>query len=186
MIVIAGLGNPGARYENTRHNIGFITIDRFAEKHGIKVNRLRYKALTGEGLVGGEKVLLVKPQTFMNESGVSLREIVSFYKLEPGNLAVVYDDIDLPVGVLRIRKQGSAGTHNGMRSVIYQLGFDDFPRFRIGTGAERGRIPLRDFVLSGFAADELAPMRDAIDRCVDALGEMLAGGVEKAMQQYNG
>ena len=186
MIVIAGLGNPGARFENTRHNVGFITIDRFAERHGISVRRLRHKALTGEGSVGGEKILLVKPQTFMNDSGVSLREIMTFYKLEPDQLAVVYDDVDLPVGTLRIRRQGSAGTHNGMRSLIYQLGYDDFPRFRIGIGADRGRIPLRDFVLSGFAADELDPMRETIDRCVDALGEMLSIGIEKTMQQYNG
>jgi len=186
MMVIAGLGNPGARFENTRHNVGFVTIDRFAEKHGIAVRRLKCKALTGEGNVRGEKVLLVKPQTFMNESGVSLREIVAFYKLEPGQIAVVYDDIDIPVGTLRIRQQGSAGTHNGMRSVIYQLGFDDFPRFRVGIGADRGQIPLRDFVLSGFAADEAGPMRDTIDRCVDALEELLSGGIEKTMQQYNG
>jgi PTH1 family peptidyl-tRNA hydrolase len=186
LLTIVGLGNPGGRFENTRHNIGFVTVDRFCERHGISVGRLKHKALCGEGIVSGRKVLVVKPQTFMNDSGQSVREVVSFYKTEPADLAVVYDDVDLAAGTLRIRPKGSAGTHNGMRDIIYQLQFDDFPRFRIGIGAERGPVPLRDFVLSGFAAGELDVMREAVDRCVDALEVWVRDGIEAAMQRYNG
>jgi PTH1 family peptidyl-tRNA hydrolase len=190
-LVIVGLGNPGAKYENTRHNVGFVTVDRLAERHGISVRRLRHKALVGEGALGaGKKALLVKPQTYMNDSGVSVREVASFFKVEPAELCVVYDDIDIPAGALRIRMKGSAGTHNGMRSIIYQLGYDDFPRFRIGIGPEkgedRGPQPLRDFVLSGFAAGEMERMRAAVDRCVDALELWASEGIEAAMQRYNG
>ena len=117
MYVIAGLGNPGKKYENTRHNMGFITIDQLAEKHNIKVDKLKFKALVGEGRIAGQKVMLVKPQTYMNLSGESIREVMNFYKLEPENLIVIYDDIDIEAGTLRIRKFGSAGTHNGMKSV---------------------------------------------------------------------
>ena len=128
MYVIAGLGNPGKKYENTRHNMGFITIDQLAEKHNIKTDKLKFKALVGEGRIAGQKVLLVKPQTYMNLSGESIREVMNFYKLEPENLIVIYDDIDIEAGTLRIRKFGSAGTHNGMKSVVYQLQSDRFPR----------------------------------------------------------
>ena len=185
MIVIAGLGNPGTRFLNTRHNIGFVTVDLLAERHGIKVSRLKYKALTGEGLIVGKKVMLVKPQTYMNDSGQSLRGVVDYYGVSMDSLFVVYDDIDIPVGAIRIRKKGSAGSHNGMKSIIYQLEDDGFPRFRIGIGAERGMTPLYDYVLSGFPKESLDEMRGAVIRCADAIELALSEGVEAAMQKYN-
>ncbi len=126
MYIIAGLGNPGKKYENTRHNMGFTAIDLLAEKFGIKVNKLRFKALTGEGRIAGQKVLLIKPQTYMNLSGESVRMALDYYKEPPENLIVIYDDIDIPTGSIRIRKKGSAGTHNGMRNILYQIQSEDF------------------------------------------------------------
>ena len=186
MIVIVGLGNPGRQYENTKHNMGFVTIDRFAEKHGIDISKTKFKALVGEGFISGKKVLLVKPQTFMNLSGESVRAIVDFYNLEPADVAVVYDDIDIPIGSIRIRKQGSGGSHNGMKSIILNLNFDDFPRFRVGIGADRGYIPLKDYVLTGFQKDQLDPMRSAIDKCACAIECMISEDIDTAMRKYNG
>lgn len=184
MYVIAGLGNPGKKYAQTRHNMGFITVDQLAEKHHIKVDRLKFKALVGEGRIAGQKVLLVKPQTYMNLSGESLREVMRFYKLEPEQLIVIYDDIDLEVGALRIRKFGSAGTHNGMRSVVYQLQSDRFPRIRIGIGSS-GKKDLINFVTGGFSKDEVPALEDAVTKAVCALECMLEEGIDKAMNQYN-
>ncbi len=184
MYVIAGLGNPGKKYAQTRHNMGFITVDQLAEKHNIKVDRLKFKALAGEGRIAGQKVLLVKPQTYMNLSGESLRAGMNFYKLEPEQLIVIYDDIDLEVGALRIRKFGSAGTHNGMRSVVYQLQSDRFPRIRIGIGSS-GKKDLANFVTGGFSKDEVPALEDAVTKAVCALECMLEEGIDKAMNQYN-
>ena len=184
MFVIVGLGNPGRKYENTKHNMGFLTIDAFAEKHGIKVNRIKHKALVGEGFISGKKVMLVKPQTYMNLSGQSVREIVAYYGIEPEELMVIYDDVDIPMGSIRIRKKGSAGTHNGMRSIIYDLQFDNFPRLRIGIGKEH-RAEMVDFVLSGFAADEKDKIKESIDNSVAALSAWLDKGIDIAMGEYN-
>lgn len=184
MHVIVGLGNPGKKYENTRHNIGFITIDQFAQKHGISVNRIKHKALVGEGNVSGQKVILVKPQTYMNLSGNSVREVMAFYKTEIENLIVIYDDIDLPVGKLRIRERGSAGTHNGMRSILYDLGDDGFARIRIGIGAEH-KMELADFVTGGFRKEEVPLMETAVTGAVAALDCMLSEGIKQAMNLYN-
>ncbi len=184
MYVIAGLGNPGKRYAQTRHNMGFITVDQLAEKHDIKVDKLKFKALVGEGRIAGQKVLLVKPQTYMNLSGESLREVMHFYKLEPEQLIVIYDDIDLEAGALRIRKFGSAGTHNGMRSVVYQLQSDRFPRIRIGIGGS-GERQLADFVTGGFSKEEVPVLEEAVTKAVGALECILGDGIDKAMNQYN-
>lgn len=184
MFVIVGLGNPGRKYENTKHNMGFLTIDAFAEKHDIKVNRIKHKALVGEGFVAGKKVMLVKPQTYMNLSGQSVREIVSYYGIEPEELMVIYDDVDIPMGSVRIRKKGSAGTHNGMRSIIYDLQFDNFPRLRLGIGKER-KEDMVNFVMSGFAADEKKRIQEAIDNSVAALTAWLDKGIDMAMGEYN-
>lgn len=184
MYVIAGLGNPGKKYAQTRHNMGFITIDQLAEKHNIKVDRLKFKALVGEGRIAGQKVLLVKPQTYMNLSGESLREVMRFYKLEPEQLIVIYDDIDLEAGALRIRKFGNAGTHNGMRSVVYQLQSDRFPRIRIGIGSS-GKKDLINFVTGGFSKDEVPVLEEAVTKAVSALECMLGEGIDRAMNQYN-
>ena len=185
MIVIAGLGNPGAKYANTKHNLGFITVDLLAERHGIKVKRLRHKALTGEGFIAGKKVLLMKPQTYMNDSGQSVRAAVGYYGTPMEDLFVIYDDIDIPAGALRIRKKGSAGSHNGMKSIIYLLEDDSFPRFRIGIGGELGPLALRDYVLSGFSPGQLDPVRAAVISCADAIEAALAEGIDAAMLRYN-
>jgi len=185
MIIIVGLGNPGAKYAGSKHNLGFITVDQLAERHGIRVSRLRHKALVGEGLIAGQKVMLVKPQTWMNDSGLSVQSVVQYYGASMEELFVIYDDVDIPLGTLRIRKKGSAGSHNGMRNIIYLLEDDGFPRFRLGIGAERGQDSLRDYVLTGFTKEQLEPMRDAVIRCVDAIELALSEGIEAAMLRYN-
>jgi len=184
MYIIVGLGNPGKKYENTKHNIGFITLDFLAEKNSIKINKIKHKALVGEGTVSGQKVLLVKPQTFMNLSGNSVREIMDYYRIEPEKLVVIYDDVDIPMGHLRIRKKGSAGTHNGMRSIIYDLQEDGFPRVRIGIGKDR-KMPLAGYVLGGFEKDERTLMEDAVRRAAMAVECMLEKGIDIAMGEYN-
>ena len=185
MIVIAGLGNPGAKYRDTKHNIGFIAVDLLAERHDIKITKIKHKALIGEGFIAGKKVMLVKPQTYMNESGQSVRGVVEYYGVAMEDLVVVYDDVDLPLGTLRIRKKGSAGSHNGMKSIIYLLEDDGFPRFRVGIGAERGPLQLRDYVLTGFPEERIEEIRDAVIRCADAIELMLTDGIETAMLKYN-
>ena len=184
MYVIAGLGNPGKKYENTRHNMGFITIDQLAEKHNIKVDKLKFKALVGEGRIAGQKVMLVKPQTYMNLIGESIREVMNFYKLEPENLIVIYDDIDIEAGTLRIRKFGSAGTHNGMKSVVYQLQSDRFPRIRLGIGSQK-KGDLVNFVIGGFSKEEVPVLEEAVNHAVLATECIIEDGIDKAMNQYN-
>lgn len=183
MYIIAGLGNPGKKYENTRHNIGFITLDYLAERHDIKINKIKHKALVGEGRIAGQKVLLVKPQTYMNLSGESLREVMDYYKVDIEDMIVVYDDIDLPAGTVRIRKKGSAGTHNGMRSIVQHLG-QDFPRIRMGIGNDR-RGDLVDFVLGGFSKEDREVLEPAVERAALAIESYVDEGIEKAMNKYN-
>ena len=184
MYIIAGLGNPGRKFENTRHNLGFITIDKLAEDRGIRVSRIKFKALIGEGRIGTEKVLLVKPQTYMNLSGESLREVMSFYKETPEHLIVVYDDFDIAAGNLRIRPFGSAGTHNGMRSVIYQLNTDRFPRIRIGTGREK-KGNIFSFVTGGFSKEEVPLLEEAVLKAVEACKCIVEDDINLAMNKYN-
>ncbi len=184
MKIIVGLGNPGKEYEYTKHNVGFLTIDILAEKLGISVNKIKFKALTGEGLINGEKVILVKPQTYMNLSGNSVREAVSFYKAEPEDLIVIYDDADIALGSLRLRQKGSAGTHNGMKSIIYDLGFDTFPRVRIGIGSEH-KNSLADFVLSGFRGDDKKTIEDSIVKAADSVICIIEKGIQQAMTDFN-
>jgi PTH1 family peptidyl-tRNA hydrolase len=184
MYIIVGLGNPGKRYENTKHNIGFITLDYLAGKHDIKINKIKHKALVGEGMISGQKVLLVKPQTYMNLSGNSVRELMEYYKADIEKLVVIYDDVDISMGRLRIRKKGSAGTHNGMRSIIYDIQDDGFPRIRIGIGADR-KMPLAGYVLGGFGKEESKLMEDAVERAAKAIECMLEKGIDIAMGEYN-
>lgn len=184
MYIIVGLGNPGKKYENTKHNIGFITLDFLAEQNDIKINKIKHKALVGEGMISGQKVLLVKPQTFMNLSGNSVREVMDYYKADMDKLVVIYDDVDIPMGRLRIRKKGSAGTHNGMRSIIYDLQDDGFPRVRIGIGADR-KMPLAGYVLGGFGKEEKTLMEDAVQRAAKAIQCLLDKGIDIAMGEYN-
>ena len=185
MYVIVGLGNPGARYAETKHNIGFITVDYLAEKLGIKINKIKHKAIIGEGSIGGEKVLLVKPQTFMNLSGQSVMDIVNFYKVAASNLIVIYDDIDLPVGKVRIRPNGSSGTHNGMRNIIYLVNNQEFPRVRIGVGKQPDYMDLADYVLTRFNNEERPLIEEAIKRSAAAVEEIVKSGINIAMNQYN-
>ncbi|MBE6031609.1 MAG: aminoacyl-tRNA hydrolase [Clostridiales bacterium] len=184
MYIIAGLGNPGRKYEGTKHNIGFITVDALADRHGIQINKIKHKALVGEGFISGQKVLLVKPQTYMNLSGQSIREVMAYYKEDPENLLVIYDDVDLSMGRLRFRKGGSAGTHNGMRSIIYDLQQDNFPRLRIGIGGEvKGE--LASYVLGGFHGSDKELMEEAVKKAADGVECFLSEGIDKAMNQYN-
>ena len=184
MCVIAGLGNPGRKYEHTRHNMGFLVLDALASRLGVKVSKIKHKALIGEGNIAGEKVLLVKPQTYMNLSGESLREVMSYYKVPIENLIVIYDDLDLEVGTLRIRKKGSAGSHNGMKSVIYQLQDDAFPRVRVGIGDDHG-VDRKDYVTGSVSKEDAEILAKTIETAADAVASMVADGVDIAMNKYN-
>ena len=185
MIVIAGLGNPGSKYSGTRHNVGFNVIDKLAESNDIKVNKLKFKALTGEGFIGSEKVLLLKPSTYMNNSGQSIREVMDFYKLPPENLMVIVDDIDIEFASIRLRKRGSAGSHNGLKSIIYHIQVDDFPRLKIGIGKKPSYFDLADFVLSKFNQEERKLIDKSIEKASEAVEEFVKNGIEQAMNEYN-
>ena len=186
MYLVAGLGNPGKQYEMTRHNIGFHAIDYIADNSGIKVKKLKNKAIYGEGTIGGEKVLLVKPQTYMNLSGESLSEFVKFYKIPIENVIVISDDISLEVGRIRVRPKGSAGGHNGLKSIIGMLGGDNFARVRIGVGAPTHEdYDLADFVLGRFTKEEIPVLEDAIIKADKAVAEIIARGTESAMNKFN-
>lgn len=184
MKLIVGLGNPGAEYERTRHNVGWQAIDAFAKKFRIDVTRHEKNALTGTGRVAGGSVMVAKPLTYMNLSGDAVRLLVNAYLDSTHDLIVVYDDIDLPLGKLRIRANGSAGTHNGMRSIIDTIQTESFPRLRIGIGAQ-GDGRLRDYVLDEFSAEEQPAIDRAIDRSIDALVLFVRGDLKRAMNQFN-
>ena len=184
MKLIVGLGNPGKQYEFTRHNAGFLCLDYLAAKHNIKVNKIKFKSLVGEGNIGGEKVILLKPTTFMNLSGEAVVQAASFYKIDVSDIIVVYDDISLPVGALRIREKGSAGGHNGMKNIIYLLGKDNFPRIRLGVGSN-GQRDLADYVLGKFSKEEMKGFSASVEDAADAIGYMLKGETSRAMNLYN-
>lgn len=183
--IIIGLGNPGSKYENTRHNVGFNTIDMLSSKHGIKVSKLKHKALIGDGVIEGERVVLVKPQTFMNLSGESVRDIIDWYKVPLKNTILIYDDVDLAIGKIRLRSKGSSGTHNGMRSVLYHIQSEDFPRIRIGIGRPPEGWDLADFVLGRFNDDDRKSVNESIEKAADAVSLIVKAGVEAAMNSYN-
>lgn len=184
MFVIAGLGNPGKKYENTRHNMGFLVIDRLAEKNDIKVNKIKHKSLVGDGFISGQKTLLVKPQTYMNLSGEAIREIVDYYDIAMEDLIVIYDDFDVELGYIRIRKKGSSGSHNGMKNIIQHIHSQDFPRVRIGIG-NSGKSDWKDFVLGRMGSDEKKAIEDAVEKAADAIMCILEKGIDKAMNEYN-
>lgn len=186
MYLIVGLGNPGKQYEMTRHNIGFHTIDYIADEKNVKINKLKFKALCGETSIGGEKTYLVKPQTFMNLSGESVIEFSRFYKIPAENIIVISDDISLDTGRIRVRQKGSAGGHNGLKSIIYQLQSDNFPRVKMGVGAPKHEdYDLADFVLGHFTKDEIPVMEDAIIKASKAVEEIIRNGAPSAMNKYN-
>lgn len=186
MYIIVGLGNPGRKYSRTRHNAGFDALELFADKHKISISRIRCKALVGEGRVAGEKVVLAMPQTYMNLSGESVSLLLAYYKTPLDRLIVVYDDVDLPLGRLRLRPKGSAGTHNGMRSIIYLLGNDEFTRLRIGIDKPPEKFELADYVLSGYAtAEERQTAFDAYVHVGGVLECLIQDGFEKAAALAN-
>ena len=186
MFIIAGLGNPTLQYEGTRHNVGFDVIDMLADRYNISVDGRKGRALIGKGMIGGQKVLLVKPQTYMNLSGESLRELVNYYKIdEEHELLVIYDDISLDVGQIRIRKKGSAGGHNGIKNIIANLGTDRFMRVKVGVGEKPKNWDLADYVLSPFTKDERPLVNLAIEHAAKAIEQMLNGDVDAAMNEYN-
>ena len=185
--LIVGLGNPGTQYEGTRHNAGFMALDAVAEKAGVKLDRLKFKGLCAQAVVGGKKVLLLKPSTFMNLSGQSVTEAMRFYKLPPEHVIVIYDDISFAPGKLRIRLKGSDGGQNGMKNIIYLSGSDAFPRIKLGTGDRPDRrYDLADWVLSRFSESERKLFDSAVENACDALELMVQGKTEEAMNRYNG
>lgn len=186
MYIIAGLGNPGKKYEGTRHNIGWQVMDELADKHRIRIMESRFKGLVGKGVIGGEKVLLLKPLTYMNLSGESIGEAVRFYKIdETSRLIVVSDDISLDVGQLRMRKKGSAGGHNGLKNIISHLGSEEFMRIRIGVGDKPAGSDLVDYVLGSFSKEEKKILDETKRNAVLAIETIISDGIDKAMNLYN-
>lgn len=186
MYILAGLGNPGKEYVNTRHNVGFDVIDALAEKYNISVSDLKHRAMVGKGCMEGQKVVLVKPLTFMNLSGESLRAVVDYYKVDAAQeLIVISDDITLPPGQLRVRKRGSAGGHNGLKNIIKMLGTEDFQRIRMGVGEKPKGYDLVDWVLGHFNKEEREAVDGAVAKAVRAAELMLAGETDAAMNEFN-
>ena len=182
MFLIVGLGNPGKEYDGTRHNIGFAAIDYIADKYNIELNRIKFKGVFGEGLINGKKVILLKPTTYMNLSGESIREVVNFYKISNEEIIVIYDDISLEVG--RIREKGSHGGHNGIKSIIANLGTDVFPRVKIGVGAPKGNLV--SHVLGKFSDEEVEILRESIKASSDATSIIISNNTKEAMNKLNG
>ena len=186
MKIIIGLGNPETKYVGTRHNMGFDVVDRLAYQHNIAMDSVKHKAMLGKGVIGGQKVILAKPLTYMNLSGESVRAILDFYKVTPADIIVVYDDIALDVGRIRVREKGSAGGHNGLKSIIERAGSDQFVRIRVGVGEREEGKSLTDHVLERMDAGAFRTLAETADRAAEALDCLLAEGVEPAMNRYNG
>ncbi len=184
--LIVGLGNPGAKYEATRHNAGFLCIACLEDKLGFKAKKLKFHSLVGDTKIGTKKVLVIKPQTMMNNSGVAVSECASFYKIPPENIIVIYDDISLEPGKLRIRRKGSAGGHNGIKSIISHLGSENFPRIKLGVGAKpHPDYDLADWVLAPFPKKDIPAARQAMENACDALEYMVNGDIDEAMSKFN-
>lgn len=186
MYIIVGLGNPTKEYEGTRHNVGFEVIDAIADKYNIDVTERKHRAFCGKGLVAGQRVILVKPQTYMNLSGESVRSVLDFYKVdEESELIVIYDDVSLGVGQLRIRKKGSAGGHNGIKNIIQHLGHNVFQRIKVGVGEKPKEYDLADYVLGHFSKEDKELMKDGYKRAVEAVEMLVIGDVDGAMNEFN-
>ena len=184
--LVVGLGNPDKKYAFTRHNSGFLCVDMLAEKYGLTVNRLKFKSLLGDAEIGGHRCLVMKPQTYMNLSGEAVRDAAQFYKIPPERIVVLFDDISLDVGKIRIRRKGTDGGHNGIKNIIYHLHSDTFPRIKIGVGKKpHPDYDLADWVLSEFKKDEESPLKTALEHACAALELMLDGKIDEAMNQYN-
>lgn len=186
MYIIVGLGNPTKEYEGTRHNVGFEVIDAIADKYNIDVTERKHRAFCGKGLVAGQRVILVKPQTYMNLSGESVRSVLDFYKVdEESELIVIYDDVSLGVGQLRIRKKGSAGGHNGIKNIIQHLGHNVFQRIKVGVGEKPKEYDLADYVLGHFSKEDKELMKDGYKRAVEAVEMLVMGDIDGAMNEFN-
>ncbi|MDD2954721.1 MAG: aminoacyl-tRNA hydrolase [Oscillospiraceae bacterium] len=184
--IVAGLGNPGKEYESTRHNAGFLAVDRIAAALGIRVDRLKFKSLCGEAVIEGRRVLFLKPATFMNLSGQAVTEAMSFYKIPAERVLILYDDISLDPGRLRIRRRGSDGGHNGMKNIIYLAGEDSFPRVKIGVGAKpHPDYNLADWVTSRFSDGERKALDGALEHTIDIVKLVVGGKIDEAMNRYN-
>lgn len=185
--IIAGLGNPGKEYEYSRHNAGFLCIDMLCNEYSFSVDRLKYRALTGSVNIEGHSCLVMKPQTYMNNSGEAIKAAADFYKIPPEKVIVIFDDISLPTGVLRIRNKGSAGGHNGIKSIIWQLNSDNFPRLKIGVGDRKDPASdLKDYVLGKFSKEDIETIKETMKRAVKAVALMVQGDCAGAMNKYNG
>jgi len=185
MYLIVGLGNPGSKYDTTRHNIGFEVVERVAYDNDIKINIKKHKGLIGQGMIGKEKVLVVKPQTYMNLSGECISELLNFYKEDKKNLIVIYDDTSLDVGALRIRTKGSAGGHNGIKSIIQHLGTNEFTRIKVGVGEKPPGWDLANYVLGRFTSEELPEIVKIVEQASKATEKIITDGVDVAMNQFN-
>lgn len=186
MFIIVGLGNPSKEYEGTRHNVGFSVIDEMADKYNIDVTTRKHRAYIGRGMIAGQKVILAKPQTFMNLSGESVRSLLDYYKIdETQELIVIYDDVSLAVGQLRIRAKGSAGGHNGIKNIIAHLGGQEFPRIKVGVGEKPPKYDLADYVLGHFTKAEQEKMQEGYDDAIAAIEYILSDNIEEAMNRFN-
>jgi PTH1 family peptidyl-tRNA hydrolase len=184
--LVVGLGNPGAKYENTRHNVGFLVADELAQRAGAPIRKIKHHALTASAVIGGQGVLLMKPTTYMNLSGEAVGDAARFYKIPADHVLVISDDVDLPLGKLRIRKSGSAGGHNGLKSIIQHLGSDQFPRLKVGVGGKpHPDYDMADWVLGQLQGEDKKVMDEAVQRAADAIETLLRDGAEKAMNKFN-
>jgi PTH1 family peptidyl-tRNA hydrolase len=183
--LIAGLGNPGRRFRKDRHNIGFMVLDHLTKPLALKFTKKQLKALVTEGRIADKKIILAKPQTYMNNVGRSIAPLLRYYKIPPENLLVIFDDLDLPVGTIRIRPQGGSGGHRGMRSIIQELGENGFPRMRIGIGRPPGRMDPADFVLQKFSKEEIELVNIVLEKAVESIHVFIREGIEHAMTRYN-
>lgn len=184
--IVAGLGNPGLEYENTRHNAGFLTMDELAKQCGVKLDQMKFKSDCGEAMLGEVRCLLMKPTTYMNLSGDAIAAAANFYKIPPEQVLVIYDDISLPPGKLRLRRKGSAGGHNGIKSIIAQLGTEEFPRIRVGVGAKPNpQYDLADWVLSKFSEEDMTALQPALEHAADAAKKIVSGDMNGAMNLYS-
>ena len=184
--IVVGLGNPGGKYTLTRHNSGFLCVDMLSEKLNFRVDKLKFKSLIADTTIGGHRLIVMKPQTYMNNSGEAVRECANFYKIKPENIIVIYDDISLDVGKLRIRRKGTDGGHNGIKSIIYHLNSDQFPRIKVGCGKKpHPDYNLADWVLSEFKKDEQKALEPALENACKAIELLLDNQIDKAMNLYN-
>ena len=185
MYLVVGLGNPEEDYSNTRHNMGFDTINKIAKEYEIEINKKKFKGLYGNGIIEEEKVILLKPQTYMNLSGNSVKEVVDFYKIEKNNLIVIYDDMDIAPGKIKVRKKGSAGGHNGMKSIIQMLGTEDFCRIRVGIGRPEFKGDERNYVIGAIPEEEIPKLNEGIELAKNAVIDILKNNIDYAMNKYN-